>query len=127
GASQISGLPKVRAALLGLQRRLGEGGGVVLEGRDIGTVVCPNAEAKFFLTASVKARAMRRHQELLEAGEQVTLEETMLAVEARDLADTSRAVAPLKQADDAVLVDASDKSADEIVEEMVKIVREKEK
>jgi CMP/dCMP kinase len=126
GASQVSSLPLVRAALLGLQRRFAEGGGVVLEGRDIGTVVCPNAEAKFFLTASVASRAQRRHQELLASGEEVTLDETRRAVEARDYADMNRPIAPLRQAPDAVFVDASERNVDDIVAEMTRLVRSKE-
>jgi CMP/dCMP kinase len=126
GASQVSSLPLVRAALLGLQRRFAEGGGVVLEGRDIGTVVCPNAEAKFFLTASVASRAQRRHQELLASGEEITLDETRRAVEARDYADMNRPIAPLKQAHDAVFVDASERNIDDIVAEMTHLVRSKE-
>lgn len=122
GASQVSSLPGVRAALLGLQRRLGSGGGVVLEGRDIGTVVCPDAQVKFFLTASVEARARRRFEELRAGGHEVSLEETRREVEARDLADTSRAVAPLRAAQDAIFVDASDRGVEAVVSEMVDAV-----
>jgi CMP/dCMP kinase len=95
---------------------------VVLEGRDIGTVVCPDAQVKFFLTASVEARARRRYEELLAAGHPVSLEETRREVEARDLADTSRAVAPLRCAEDALLVDASERGVDEVVESMAQAV-----
>jgi cytidylate kinase len=126
GASQVSRIPEVRAALLGLQRQLAAGGGVVMEGRDIGTVICPDAEVKFYLTASVEARAKRRYEELLQAGHSVSLEETAREVEARDHADMTRPIAPLKKADDAILVDASERSADEIVNEMTNTVRQRE-
>ena len=126
GASQVSRIPEVREALLGLQRRLSDGGGVVMEGRDIGTVICPNAEVKFYLTASVEARAKRRYDELLASGHSVSLEETAREVEARDYADMNRPIAPLKQAHDAVLVDASERNIDDIVAEMTLLVRRKE-
>jgi cytidylate kinase len=122
GASLVSRFGLVRAALLGLQRDFAAQGGVVMEGRDIGTVVCPNAEAKFFLTASVEERARRRHQELLAAGHSVDLGATQREVEARDLADSSRPVAPLRQAEDAVLVDATARSVEDIVESMALLV-----
>jgi cytidylate kinase len=125
GASLVSRIPEVRESLLGLQRQLASDGGVVMEGRDIGTVICPNAEVKFYLTASVEARAQRRYEELLQAGHQVSLEETKREVEARDHADMNRPIAPLKRADDALLVDASERNVDEIVDEMTKIVRQK--
>src|SRR5262249_4829586 len=101
GASRVSAIPKVRAALLDMQRRAGEGGGVVMEGRDIGTVVLPDAEAKFFLTASPEVRAKRRFDELSAAGATVTLEDTLNDVIQRDRADTERPVAPLRRAEDA--------------------------
>ena len=114
-ASRVAGLPAVRAALLDVQRRLGERGGVVAEGRDIGTVVFPQAEAKFFLTASAEARAERRWLQLRAAGTDCTLEEVLAAQQRRDEADTRRAVAPLRQADDAVLVDSTALDVDGVV------------
>lgn len=126
GASAVSRFGAVRAALLDLQRQLAAAGGVVMEGRDIGTVVCPAAEAKFYLTASVEERARRRHQELLQAGHPANMEDTRREVEARDHADMTRAVAPLRQADDALLVDATSRGVDEIVESMADIVRQRE-
>jgi cytidylate kinase len=126
GASLVSRIPAVREALFGLQRRLSSGGGVVMEGRDIGTVICPNAEVKFFLTASVEARAQRRYDELLGTGHRVSLDETKREVEARDHADINRPISPLKQASDAILVDASTRNIDDIVSEMTNIVRRKE-
>jgi cytidylate kinase len=115
GASQVSAHPEVRSALLDLQRQAGKDGGVVLEGRDIGTVVFPDAETKFFLTARPSVRARRRYEELVAKGENVTLEATLADVLTRDENDTNRAHAPLRQADDAILVDNSDMSIDETV------------
>jgi cytidylate kinase len=127
GASTVSAHPEVRAALLDLQRQAGAGGGVVLEGRDIGTVVFPDAEAKFFLTASPEVRARRRYDELVAKGKAggVTLEGTLEDVRRRDAQDTGRAVAPLKQADGAVLIDSSGMSIDAAVETIVGHVRQR--
>jgi cytidylate kinase len=122
GASRVSAIPEVRAALLAMQRRAGEEGGVVLEGRDIGTVVLPDAEAKFFLTASPEVRARRRNDELVARGKTVTFEETLAETIARDRADTERPVAPLRRAEDAILVDSSERAASEIIEEMAIVV-----
>ena len=107
GASTVSAHPAVRDALLDLQRQAGRGGGVVLEGRDVGTVVFPDAEVKFFLTARPEVRARRRFDELAAKGLTTTFEETLEDVRRRDEQDTSRAVAPLKQAADAMLIDGS--------------------
>lgn len=120
GASRVSAFGGVRAALLDLQRQAGEKGGVVLEGRDIGTVVFPDAEVKFFLTASPEVRARRRFEELLERGQSANLEATLKEVIARDENDTNRPIAPLRQAADAIFVDSSDRAIDEIVEEMAR-------
>ncbi|MBN2341382.1 MAG: (d)CMP kinase [Deltaproteobacteria bacterium] len=116
GASTVAKHPEVRAALLDIQRQLGKDGGVVLEGRDIGTVVFPDAEKKFFLTASIRERARRRHLQLLEKGENVTIEEIEKAQVVRDERDSNRAVSPLKKADDALEVDCETKSADEVIQ-----------
>ena len=113
--SRISALKPVRSALLKAQQRMGDKGGVVLEGRDIGTVVFPDAEVKFFLSASVEERARRRYEELLAKGEIVTLEETISDVAERDRQDSERAIAPLRQADDAVLIDSSLLGIDDVV------------
>jgi cytidylate kinase len=123
GASTVSKHPPVRAALLDMQRQAGRNGGVVLEGRDIGTVVFPDAEVKFFLTARPEVRARRRHAELAAKGEKVTFEETLEEVRKRDAQDEGRAVAPLKRADDAILVDTSDMTIDEVVRVMVEKVK----
>jgi cytidylate kinase len=125
GASRVSAIPAVRAALLDMQRRAGRPGGVVIEGRDIGTVVFPDAEVKFFLTASAEVRARRRFEELEARGTAVTLEATMTEVLRRDRADTDRPVAPLRQAEDAIVVDSSDRPVAEIIEEMARVVEER--
>jgi cytidylate kinase len=122
GASRVSALPEVRAALLGIQRRLGAQGGVVVEGRDIGTVVFPDAGAKFFLTANTDERARRRVAELQAAGRPADLATTRAEMQARDDRDSRRAVAPLKQADDAVPIDSSSLTAEEVVAKMAAIV-----
>lgn len=122
GASRVSAIPAVRQALLAMQRQAGAGGGVVLEGRDIGTVVFPDAEVKFFLTAPAEIRARRRFEELVARGAAVSFEETLSDVIRRDKADTERAVAPLRQADDAIVVDSGQRSPPEIIEEMARVV-----
>jgi cytidylate kinase len=122
GASQVSAHPAVRAALLDLQRRLGAGGGVVVEGRDTGTVVFPKAEAKFFLTASEEERARRRVAELAATGAAVDYEQTLREIRERDQRDASRDVAPMKPADDAVLVDSSTQTIEQVVESLARIV-----
>ncbi len=122
GASRVSAIPAVRAALLDLQRQAGAEGGVVLEGRDIGTVVFPDAEVKFFLTAAPEERARRRYEELTARGADVSFEATLEDVVRRDRADTDRPVAPLRQADDAILVDSSGRPAQLIIEEMARVV-----
>jgi cytidylate kinase len=122
GASRVSSVPAVRAALLDMQRREGLEGGVVLEGRDIGTVVFPDAEAKFFLTAAPEIRARRRYEELVTRGKADSYEATLADVENRDKADTERPVAPLKQADDAIVVDSGNRDVQDVVEEMARVV-----
>jgi CMP/dCMP kinase len=123
GASRVSAHPEVRDALLGVQRAMGKDGGVVLEGRDIGTVVFPDAEVKIFLTASPDARARRRTRELTERGEQADVDVVRREIELRDERDSNRAVAPLRKADDAVLVDSSELSLSEVVDALESIVR----
>ncbi len=123
GASRVSAFPEVRAALLDVQRRMGEAGGVVMEGRDIGTVVFPDAEVKVFLTASVEARARRRYEELVARGVQPDLSAVLREIEERDARDSGRAVAPLRQAPDAVLLDTSDLGLSDVVGRLVEIAR----
>jgi len=106
-ASQVSPIPGVRAFLLEMQRSMAREHSVIMDGRDIGTVVLPNADLKIFLTASVEERARRRHKELLEKGQQIDFDTVKQEIADRDHADTHRAVAPLKQAEDAVVVDTS--------------------
>jgi cytidylate kinase len=115
GASQVSAHPPVRAALLDLQRRLGAEGGVVVEGRDTGSVVFPDAEAKFYLTASDEVRAQRRLEELHASGVEADYEATIAAIRERDERDSNRAVAPLTRPADAVLVDSSAVDIDHVV------------
>lgn len=125
GASKVSAWPAVRAALLELQRRLGGSGGVVVEGRDTGTVVFPDAQAKFFLTASDEERARRRMEELRAGGKGVDLEDVLREIRERDARDAGRDVAPMRAADDAVIVDSSTMSLDEVVVALETVVRER--
>lgn len=126
GASRVSAVPAVREALLEMQRAAGRAGGVVLEGRDIGSVVFPDAEAKFYLTASVDVRANRRLQELHARGETVSMDDVRREVVERDHRDSTRAVAPLTQAADAIVVDSSGVPIDDVVARIVARVREVE-
>ena len=123
GASKVSAHPGVRDALLELQRGQGREGGVVLEGRDIGTVVFPDAEAKFYLTASADVRAQRRRDELAARGTPPSLAEVLNEVNERDRRDSTRPIAPLRQADDALLVDSSVLSIEQVVELIVATVK----
>jgi CMP/dCMP kinase len=125
GASKVSGRPVVRAGLLELQRRLAlapGNAGAVLEGRDIGTVVFPDAEAKFFLVASPEERARRRHAELAAKGDRQTYEEVLADQLHRDRDDSQRAVAPLRPAADALVIDTSGVDLGEVVERLVREV-----
>ena len=121
-SSLVSAYPAVRALLLDFQRQLGAAGGVVLEGRDIGTVVFPNAEVKVFLTASLEARAKRRSIELAAKGEVVDLDRVKAEMTARDKQDAERPIAPLKQAHDAVLVDTSALSIESVLDRLESLV-----
>jgi cytidylate kinase len=127
GASRVSAHPGVRRALLELQRSQGREGGVVLEGRDIGTVVFPDAEAKYYLTASAEVRAQRRRDELAARGTPPSLEEVLREVNERDRRDSTRPVAPLRQAEDAQLVDSSALSIEQVVELIVASVHSVER
>jgi cytidylate kinase len=121
-SSRLSALPEVRGALLDLQRRLGAGGGAVLDGRDIGTVIFPDADAKFFVFASPEARARRRHAELLAKGLHAHAGSVRSELEARDRRDAGREHAPLKAADDAVAIDTTELSPDAVVARMLAVV-----
>jgi cytidylate kinase len=123
GASQVSQHPEVREALLGLQRALGQEGGVVLEGRDIGTVVFPDAEVKIFLTASPEERAQRRVQDLAGRGMAANYDETLAQIRARDRQDEERAIAPLRPAPDALVVDTTGHAREAVVRRLVEVVR----
>ncbi len=123
GASTVSAHRAVRHALLGLQRKLAARGRCVVEGRDIGTVVLPWAPLKIFLTASPEVRARRRYDELVAKGQQVDLASTLAELRERDERDSTRAAAPLKQADDAVLLDTSALPEPEVVDRMEALAR----
>lgn len=124
-ASAISVFPVVRRKLTALQQKLAASEDVVMDGRDIGTCVLPNAEVKIYLTASVTARAKRRYQELLERGENCNLEEIQKDISDRDYRDMHRDASPLKQADDAVYVDSSDLTLEETAEAVRTVCQEK--
>jgi len=123
--SKVAASPAVREAMVRLQREMGVRGGVVLEGRDIGSVVFPLAEVKFFLVATARERGRRRYEELKAKGLDVDLEQTIAEVEARDAADTAREHAPLLQAPDAIPIDTTAMSIDEVLSEMLRIVDER--
>ncbi len=115
-ASQVAAMPEVRAALVAFQQRFARrAGGAVLDGRDIGTVICPDAEAKLFVTASDVVRATRRFHELRDTGHDTSLEAVLADQRARDARDAGRADAPLAQAEDAAVIDTSDLSIEQAV------------
>ena len=123
-ASKIAALPPVRAALIAFQQRFAAtDGGAVLDGRDIGTVICPDAEVKLFITASDRVRAARRHAELAEKGGEMTVADVLADLQARDARDRDRAVAPLVAAADAVVVDTSELTIDQAVAAAVAVIR----
>ena len=124
-ASRISAYPSVRAALLDRQRQFaGQPGGAVLDGRDIGTVVAPEADAKLFVTASAEVRAQRRVRELLERGLPAHYDDVLIDIRARDERDTTRESSPLAQADDAVLLDTSELDIDQAVAEAIRLAEQ---
>lgn len=122
-ASVTSAIPEVRKKLLELQQNIAKTQNVIMDGRDIGTCVLPHADVKVYLTASVETRAKRRYQELQEKGEDCNLEEIAHDIEERDRRDMTREIAPLKQAEDAVLVDSSDMTIAEVVKTIVDLCR----
>ena len=124
-ASSISRQKVVREALVQMQRKMGEKGGVILEGRDIGTVVFPGADVKFYLDAESDERARRRYDEMVEKGMEVDFKETREELLQRDHNDMHRVHSPLKKAGDAVSIDSTHLSAQEVVEEMVRVIHEK--
>ncbi len=122
-ASRVAALPMVRAALLERQRRFAVPPGLVADGRDMGTVVFPQAEVKIFLTASASERAFRRHKQLKEKGVAANLAALSLEIAERDLRDTSRAISPLVASADAILLDTTGMSVDLVVERVLKVAR----
>jgi cytidylate kinase len=126
-ASDVSKRRGVREALVQMQRGMGKAGGVVFEGRDIGTVVFPGADIKFYLDAKAEERARRRFNELVGKRANVDFAETLEEVMTRDRNDMGRVLSPLKKADDAVLIDSTHRSVEEVVEEMIRIVVSKRK
>lgn len=126
-ASNVSAHPEVRAFLLDLQRKFSEENNVIMDGRDIGTVVLPNADIKIFLTATAEERANRRYKELIEKGEDVEYDKILEEIKQRDYNDSHRAVAPLKQADDATLADTTDCNLEEAIEKLLSIIENKMK
>ena len=126
-ASDVSALPCVRYKMVELQREFAASHDVVLDGRDIGTFVLPDANCKFFMTASPEERAKRRFKELTEKGSVCTFEEVLADINKRDYNDSHRAVAPLKQAEDAVRIDTTDMSIEQVTECVERIVKEKTK
>ncbi|HBU63394.1 MAG: cytidylate kinase [Oceanicaulis sp.] len=125
-ASVVSAHPRVRAALLDVQRIFAtQPGGAVLDGRDIGTVICPDADVKLFVTADEESRAWRRRAELVNRGEDISFEQVLGQLRQRDARDASRADAPMLKADDAIELDTSEMSVDEAVREAIRLVEEK--
>lgn len=124
-ASNTSKYSSVRTKLVDLQRELARKTDVIMDGRDIGTVVLPDAFCKIYLTASSDARAQRRYNELVEKGEKCNYDEIKADIESRDYQDMHREISPLKQADDAVLVDTSDMNIEQVVDELTKIINAK--
>lgn len=123
GASILATVPEVREQLMKIQRRMGSSGGIVVEGRDIGTVVFPRADYKFYLDASIKERALRKYRELKVKGKEGQLAELEKAIRSRDKRDRTRRVAPLKIARDAVVIDSTDMSKKEVVEFILKRIQ----
>lgn len=124
-ASRVSAVPAVREYLFDLQKKLAKENNCVMDGRDIGTVVLPDAQVKIFLTASPEARAQRRYKELLEKGADVKFEDVLADLKERDYNDSHRAIAPLKQADDAVLCDTSNLTLEESIALIINTIKGK--
>lgn len=120
--SKVAAVPAVRDAMVDQQRRMGMEGGIVMDGRDIGTVVFPAAQCKIFLTASVEERALRRGKELAAKGEAVNYEQLRTAIARRDKEDSERAVSPLRQAEDAIYLDTTEMDITRVTEEILRLV-----
>jgi cytidylate kinase len=125
--SPVAALSEVRKALVDQQRKMGAEGGVILDGRDIGTVVFPDADLKLFVVADLETRTDRRLNELLEAGREASREEVAANLQERDYIDSHREDSPLKQADDAILLDNSDLNLEELVDRGVALVKQVKK
>lgn len=125
--SKVAAIGAVREAMVAQQRRMGEAGGVLMDGRDIGTVVFPNAQLKVFLTASVEERALRRYKELVAKGEKVDLSQLQKDIASRDKQDSERAISPLRQAEDALLLDTSDMNIEQVTDKILQLVQERAK
>lgn len=123
--SRVAAIGAVREAMVEQQRRMGTVGGVLMDGRDIGTVVFPDAQLKIFLTASVEERARRRYKEMQQKGQQVELAQLAADIAARDKADSERTIGPLRQAEDAILLDTSDMSISQVTEKILQLVQER--
>ena len=123
--SRVAAIGEVREAMVDQQRRMGEAGGVLMDGRDIGTVVFPNAQLKIFLTASVEERARRRYAEMVAKGQQVDLQQLQADIAERDKQDSERAISPLRKAEDALLLDTSDMGISEVTERILQLVQER--
>ena len=123
--SRVAAIGAVREAMVAQQRRMGESGGVLMDGRDIGTVVFPNAQLKIFLTASVEERALRRYKELMAKGQDVDLAQLKEDIASRDKQDSERAISPLRQAEDAVLLDTSHMNIEQVTAKILHLVEEK--
>lgn len=123
--SRVAAIGAVREAMVDQQRRMGEAGGVLMDGRDIGTVVFPNAQLKIFLTASVEERARRRYAEMVAKGQQVDLQQLQEDIAERDKQDSERAISPLRQAEDALLLDTSDMGISEVTDRILQLVQER--
>lgn len=125
GASKVSAIPQVRAFLLNLQREIASTNNVIMDGRDIATVVLPNADVKIFLFASPECRAERRYKELIEKGESVSFDDVLKDVNQRDYQDSHREIAPLKPSDDSIMADTSELSLQESINLIVNTIKEK--
>ena len=123
--SEVAKIPQIRAYLVNLQRQMGEQKGIVMDGRDIGTVVFPEAELKIFMTASEQIRAQRRFEELQQKGEKVTFEQVLKNIQERDYQDTHRTESPLQKAHDAIEIDNSNTTVIEVVSQIVQLAQEK--
>lgn len=125
GASKVSAIPQVRAFLLNLQREIASTNNVIMDGRDIATVVLPNADVKIFLFASPECRAERRYKELIEKGESVSFDDVLKDVNQRDYQDSHREIAPLKPSDDSIMADTSELTLQESINLIVNTIKEK--